>query len=384
MIKFLRISSIYSGFIDEINKKINFQDNYENILNSIFKEQYSVSNYITEELSKKNYQCHEVIHNYKLLQDKWLEKYAKQNNEETILQQIRFYNPDVLFIGDINLLNELIIKKIKKISNVKLVLCFHCAPFKKKQIEKLKEVDGIITCTKGYKEKMINFINKDIHIMYHAYKNDENKLKDNNGRNIDVGFVGSLFLNKSLHTGRIDIVYELIKKYKNNYVAINFSRYFFIELFYFIFKLLISFKVISSFKTFYKILYIYIFSKKAIYGKNMYRILKKTKILINKHIEDTEFAGNMRLFEATGSGCLLITDNKKDIDKFFNINEEVVVFNDKEDLIDKINFYLNSPGKLKNIADNGKKKTITVHNYKNRVNELDIFIKKKLAEYENI
>ena len=141
-------------------------------------------------------------------------------------------------------------------------------------------------------------------------------------------------------------------------MAINFSKYFFIVLFYFIFKLLISFKFFSSLKTFYKILYVYIFSKKAIYGKDMYRILKKTKILINKHIEDTEFAGNMRLFEATGSGCLLITDNKKDIDKFFNINEEVVVFNDKEDLIDKINFYLNSPEKLKNIADNGKKKQL--------------------------
>lgn len=384
MIKFLRISSIYSGFIYEINKKINISDNYENIINSIFKEQYSVSNYITEELSKKNYQCNEVIHNYKLLQDKWLEKYGKKNNEKTILQQIRFYNPDVLFLGDINLISEFTIKKIKKISNVRLILCFHCAPFKKKQVEQLKDVDAIITCTKGYKQKILNFINKDIHIMHHAYKNDENKFEENNGRNIDVGFVGSLFLNKSLHTGRIDIIYELIKKYNNNYVAINFSKYFFIEFFYFIFKLLISFKVIRSFKVFYKILYIYIFSKKAVFGKDMYRILKKTKILINKHIDDTEFAGNMRLFEATGSGCLLITDSKKDINKFFNINEEIVIFKNKEDLINKINFYLNYQEKLKKIADAGKKKTITVHNYKNRVSELDIFIKQKLKDNENI
>ena len=89
MIKFLRISSIYPGFIYEINKKINIHDNYENIINSIFKEQYSVSNYITEELSKKNYKCNEVIHNYKLLQDKWLEKYGKKNTEKTIFQQIK-------------------------------------------------------------------------------------------------------------------------------------------------------------------------------------------------------------------------------------------------------------------------------------------------------
>ena len=53
------------------------------------------------------------------------------------------------------------------------------------------------------------------------------------------------------------------------------------------------------------------FSKKPLFGKDMLKILRKSKILINKHIEDTEYANNMRLFEATGSGTMLLTDYKK-------------------------------------------------------------------------
>lgn len=384
MIKFLRISSIYPGFINTLNKKIDTNDDYENILNLIFKEKYSVSNYITEELSKKNYKCYEIIHNYKLLQNKWLDKYGKRDSDEIILQQIRFYNPDVVFLGDVNLISKLIINELKNISNTKLVLCYHCAPFTNKQFEKLKHVDAIVTCTKGYKQKIINLINKDVLLMHHAYKNDKIEVADESQRNIDVSFIGSIFLNNSLHIGRVDIIYELIKKYKNNYIAINFSKYFFIELFYLLFKSILSLKIAKNFKIFFKILTIYILSKKPIYGRDMYRILQKTKILINKHIEDTEYAGNMRLFEATGSGCLLLTDNKKDLDKFFSINEEIIIFNNKEDLIKKINYFLKNGKKLQNIAQKGRKKTISIHNYQNRVNELDSFIKNKLIKYENI
>ena len=110
----------------------------------------------------------------------------------------------------------------------------------------------------------------------------------------------------------------------------------------------------------------------------MHNVLKKTKILINKHIEDTEFAGNMRLFEGTGLGCLLITDKKKGLEELFIPDKELVVFKNSIDLIDKLNFYLSNKEKLFKIAENGQKKTLLLHNYKNRVDQLDFFIKKKL------
>ena len=112
-------------------------------------------------------------------------------------------------------------------------------------------------------------------------------------------------------------------------------------------------------------------------------MLKNTKILINKHIEDTEYAGNMRLFEGTGLGCLLITDYKKDLEKLFNINKDIVIYASENQILEKINYYLNNNSIRISIAKSGYNKTKSYHNYLNRVNELDKFIKKKLKN-ENL
>ncbi len=112
----------------------------------------------------------------------------------------------------------------------------------------------------------------------------------------------------------------------------------------------------------------------------MYNVLSKTKILINTHIGDTEFAGNMRLFEGTGLGCLVITDKKKGLEKLFNIGDEIDIFLNKEDLIQKCGKYLSDEKLLNKISINGYKKTYNFHNYENRINLLNNFIKKLLNE----
>ena len=43
MIKFLRISSIYSGFLKNISDQIYKEDSYEKVLKNIFEIKYSVS-----------------------------------------------------------------------------------------------------------------------------------------------------------------------------------------------------------------------------------------------------------------------------------------------------------------------------------------------------
>ena len=51
-----------------------------------------------------------------------------------------------------------------------------------------------------------------------------------------------------------------------------------------------------------------------VWGLDMYRALARSKITINRHINVAENnANNMRLFEATGTGSLLITDRKDNL-----------------------------------------------------------------------
>lgn len=383
MVKFLRISSIYPGFLKKIDKEINKKDTYERILSFVFEKQYSVSNNISEELIKKNYKCTELIYNFKALQNKWLNQYGDQKlKDDIIFQQIRFYDPEVLFVGDVNLLNKKFINKVKMVSKIKLIMCFHCAPISENIFNKLKHADVIITCTKGYQNKILSKIAKDSFLMPHAFKVNE-EIDFTKKRDIDVSFLGSLFLNNRLHLGRVEIVYNLIKNFKNNYVAINFAKYFLVDYVLLIINSIIKFSFFKNIKIFYQIIYVFLFSKKPLFGKDMLKILRKSKILINKHIEDTEYAGNMRLFEATGSGTMLLTDYKKNLENLFNIDEEVVLFDNNDQLFDRINFYLSNDEMRLKIAKNGYKKTLDVHNYQNRVDKLDKFIKNKL-QHENI
>ena len=383
MVRFLRISSIYPSFLKKIDKEINNNDSYEKILSLVFDKQYSVSNNISEELIKKNYKCTELIYNFKTLQNKWLNQHGdKKLKDEIIFQQIRFYDPEVLFIGDVKLLNKKFINKLRMISKIRLIICFHCAPFSEKIYDKLKYADVIVTCTKGYKNKISNKIVKETFLMQHAFKVNE-EIDFTKKRDIDVSFLGSLFLNNRLHLGRVEIVYNLIKNFKNSFVAINFAKYFLMDYILLILNSIIKFSFFKNIKIFYQIIYIFLFSKKPLFGDDMLKILRRSKILINKHIEDTEYAGNMRLFEATGSGSMLLTDYKKDLENLFNIDDEVILFENKDQLFDQINFYLTNDEMRLKIAKNGYKKTLGVHNYQNRVNKLDKFIRYKLQN-ENI
>lgn len=381
MIKLLRISSIYPDFLSELKKNIFLKsDNYFESLNKIFAQKYSVSNYITKALIEKNYECVEIINNVNFLQEKWVNEYGdSSSNEDILIQQIQYYKPDILYIGNVSIVNSTFIKKIKKFNFVKLILCFHCAPFTPSIIKNLKDVDAIVTCTKGYQQSISQKLNKNILLMQHAFDSDQQLSSYEEIRDIDVSFVGSLFLNKGLHSNRVEMIYELMKKFKNNYIAINFSNKFFLNFVSLIFRSIFKFDLFKKISFFYRLIYIYYFSKKPIFGKKMLKILNRTKILVNTHIEDTEYAGNMRLFEGTGSGCLLITDVKKDIDKLFKPNEEIELFSDKLDLIKKCTYYLKNQDKLNNISKAGLKKTLNFHSYKHRADLLNNFIIKNIS-----
>jgi len=111
----------------------------------------------------------------------------------------------------------------------------------------------------------------------------------------------------------------------------------------------------------------------------MYKILAQSKIVINRHIDVAEdYANNMRMFEATGMGALLITDEKKNLPELFKVGKEVVTYKDSADLTEKIKYYLQHEDERQKIAKAGQKRTLTDHTYLKRMEELARIIKKYL------
>lgn len=114
-----------------------------------------------------------------------------------------------------------------------------------------------------------------------------------------------------------------------------------------------------------------------VWGKDMYRIMMQSRLTINRHIDVAEeYANNMRLFEATGSGALLITDVKKNLSELFEIGKEIIAYTDKEDLIQKIKYYTAHPDEAEQIAAAGQRRTLRDHNFTVRMKEIVEMIKR--------
>lgn len=111
------------------------------------------------------------------------------------------------------------------------------------------------------------------------------------------------------------------------------------------------------------------------WGIDMYNILFNSKITLNRHINVAEdHANNMRLFEATGVGTMLITDAKNDLKKLFVPGKEVETYSSAPELLEKVKYYLAHPKERDQIAKAGQKRTLKDHTYKIRMQELvDIF-----------
>lgn len=108
-----------------------------------------------------------------------------------------------------------------------------------------------------------------------------------------------------------------------------------------------------------------------VWGLDMYRALARSRITLNRHINVAErYANNMRLYEATGVGALLLTDRKDNLGDLFEIGKEVVAYSSAEEAAELIRYYLAHPDEAQAIARAGQARTLREHTYRHRMEEL--------------
>lgn len=107
------------------------------------------------------------------------------------------------------------------------------------------------------------------------------------------------------------------------------------------------------------------------WGLDMYRVLARSKIVLNRHISTAEnYANNMRLYETTGMGAMLLTDAKQNLGELFRIGTEVVAYTSATDLIKKLKYYSTHERERSAIARAGQARTLKEHTYAARMKEL--------------
>jgi len=115
------------------------------------------------------------------------------------------------------------------------------------------------------------------------------------------------------------------------------------------------------------------------WGIEMYKILCQSFMTLNHHIDVAgAYAGNARLFEATGVGTLLVTDWKKNLHEMFEPGKEVVAYRSAEECVEMVQYYLEHDEERKAIARAGQQRTLRDHTYYQRMQEFADIVQKYL------
>jgi spore maturation protein CgeB len=162
-------------------------------------------------------------------------------------------------------------------------------------------------------------------------------------RDVDVSFVGSL---SQVHTGRIRLLEHIarhlpLKVWGNGIETLSIT---------------------SPLHACYQ---------GEAWGRNMYNVLRRSRITLNNHLDLAgEWANNMRLYEATGMGAMLLTDAKRNLAEIFVPGVEVATYRNEEDCVAQIRRYLADEPACAAIAAAGQAKVIAVQNYAGRTAEI--------------
>jgi hypothetical protein len=106
------------------------------------------------------------------------------------------------------------------------------------------------------------------------------------------------------------------------------------------------------------------------WGLQMYEVLARSKIVVNHHGNVPPYANNLRLFESTGSGAMLLTDDKPNLGEIFRVGAEVVAYRDAHECVDRIRYYLAHEAERAAIAKAGQARTLADHSFEHRMREL--------------
>lgn len=255
------------------------------------------------------------------------------SNRESVYNQIMRENPDVVYFQDLSFFDAEYLQKLRS-KRIKVVGQHSCPWVGNDQV---RNYDFLYTSFPHYLDRFAK-LKVEHDFLQIGFGGDKvlDKLPEEGKRPLDVSFVGGI----GNHWNAGNALLETVARRVDEFQWWGYGR-----------ELLPDCLLRRIWQG-------------SAWGFEMYRIYLRSKIVINRHGEVAEgYTNNMRCFEATGCGALLMTEASKNIDFYFEPGEECVTYEDADDLVEKIRFYLMNDKERERIALAGKLKTLESHTY---------------------
>lgn len=110
--------------------------------------------------------------------------------------------------------------------------------------------------------------------------------------------------------------------------------------------------------------------KPVSYGEELAKIYQSSKINLNITMANIQQGIPLRVFDIMGSGGFVMTNYRPGLENHFIDGEDLVVYYDRMDLINKVEYYLLHDEERKTIAENGRKKIKSEYTVDKRIREI--------------
>jgi hypothetical protein len=353
--KIVQIENFYQKFLEAQLQQNPFLAKipYRNKIQFLFDSGWSSGQNVVPYLNPSHWETHYLIPTCEWLQRSWAQENGLSSDiplELILLYQLQKIAPDVIYLSDIPCFN---FSFLDALNRMPFVVGWHATALNP-NIE-WSRMDLVLSGIKAIRLRALELGAKSAQEFMSASPNYRQISKDNFvGKNINVGFAGSFF--GGLHESRAKLLFETASKLLGEKIDIFTANPFCDPQ--------------VGFLQFHQ----------PVYGSEVVTQYSKCNIVIDiradfglpaENMYDRE-TSNMRIFEATRSGSLLLAENCYNLKKYFKIDEEIVTFSSNEELLDKIKYYLDDRNESKrlDIAERGFARAITEHSIEKRANWL--------------
>lgn len=106
------------------------------------------------------------------------------------------------------------------------------------------------------------------------------------------------------------------------------------------------------------------------YWTQMPKVFYGSRINLNFTIPNIKTGIPLRVWDVLGAGGFLMTNYQPELELFFELDKDLVVFESRQELVRKTDYYLQHEEERKKIAQNGYEKVRQSHSYRQRMGQM--------------
>lgn len=363
----LFLDTFYDRFLSDLNQAQPHLQSapFATQLSEVIKTNNGDSDFYSAGLRGCGWSAHQIVINSQVMQAAWAREHGVSlSGEALIVEQAARMKCDVIYCQDMHGLSEPLLRDLKKhckllvgqIASTSLHIPLHC-------------YDVVVSSILPFVEycRSIGICSFYLPLAFHPRVKEGLSLPMTfSQRPIECSFVGSI--SSDVHKTRVEFLTYLQQRVQLQIWGTGIG----------------SLSADSPLRQSYR---------GPAWGPQLFTVLGNSRITLNCHAEvlfnkeqptnsTRDFANNMRLFEATGMGALLLTEYRQNLGDLFELGREIVVYRGFDECEALIKYYLKHPEEAEEIARAGQARTLRDHSYQQRMETLSKYLSNLIRLHE--